>query len=289
MKRRTFIGRTSKAAAATVALSSMARLLRAQDEGAASTISLVHADEATGDRFEMDLDPTVLSEFDSLRKKNRVISLSAVQTETHASGETTTETAEYDLRLEDVEVTETSEYGITYQVEFKISSQSAGSSSFDDLFDNVDSGSVYVSETTFSSFTFWNAEGNEALKLEDPASADGDYVPGLYGCFLTTACTQARGLPDDCHELQTLRSLRDGYMQEHASDRSLVDAYQTLGPAICTALARHPRRDEAFDLLYRDLVEPSVALIEAGDDRAAVDHYAAYVRGLSELLNIDHV
>lgn len=25
------------------------------------------------------------------------------------------------------------------------------------------------------------------------------------GCFLTSACTEARGLPDDCHELTVLR------------------------------------------------------------------------------------
>ena len=29
------------------------------------------------------------------------------------------------------------------------------------------------------------------------------------GCFLTSACTEARGLPDDCHELTVLRSFRD--------------------------------------------------------------------------------
>ena len=286
MKRRTFIGRTSKAAAATVALSSMARLLQAQDEPDTGTITLVHADQDTGERFEMDLDPTVLSEFETLRKKQRVITLTATYVEPGSEAATVEETSTYDLRLTAVEVIETSEYGVTYEVEFKTIGQSAGSSRFDNLFNGVDSGRVYVSETTFSNFAFLDAEGNEVLKLEDPASGDGNYVPGMYGCFLTTACTQARGLADDCHELETLRALRDGYMQESSTDRSLVDAYQHLGPAICTALARHPRADEAFDLLYRDLVEPSVALIEAGDERAAVDHYAAYVRGLSKLLNL---
>ena len=48
------------------------------------------------------------------------------------------------------------------------------------------------------------------------------------GCFLTSACTEARGLPDDCHELTVLRSFRDGYLRSqpegeaHALYRSYV-------------------------------------------------------------------
>ena len=32
------------------------------------------------------------------------------------------------------------------------------------------------------------------------------------GCYLTTACVAARGLPDTCAELQTLRAFRDGIL-----------------------------------------------------------------------------
>src|SRR6185295_8850185 len=33
-------------------------------------------------------------------------------------------------------------------------------------------------------------------------------------CFITTACAQAQGLPDDCEELTVLRGLRDDYIRQ---------------------------------------------------------------------------
>ena len=41
-------------------------------------------------------------------------------------------------------------------------------------------------------------------EADDGSSDDNDS-----GCFLTTACIRAKGLPDDCMELQTLRAYRD--------------------------------------------------------------------------------
>lgn len=55
---------------------------------------------------------------------------------------------------------------------------------------------------------------------------------GGSGCFLTTACVAARGLPDDCEELRTLRQFRDGYMRALPEGPSMIQEYYRIAPAI---------------------------------------------------------
>ena len=45
------------------------------------------------------------------------------------------------------------------------------------------------------------------------------------GCFLTSACTEARGLPDDCHELTVLRAFRDGYLRSQPEGEAEIAEY----------------------------------------------------------------
>ena len=52
------------------------------------------------------------------------------------------------------------------------------------------------------------------------------------GCFLTTACCEHKGLPDDCYELTTLRSLRDHYMKQSVFGNGLIKIYYETAPAI---------------------------------------------------------
>ena len=59
------------------------------------------------------------------------------------------------------------------------------------------------------------------------------------GCFLTSACTEARGLPDDCHELTVLRAFRDGYLRSQ--------------PEPCVAMIERGENVEAH-ALYRSYV-----------------------------------
>ena len=42
------------------------------------------------------------------------------------------------------------------------------------------------------------------------------------GCYLTTACVAARGLPDTCIELQTLRAFRDGVLARQPGGREEI-------------------------------------------------------------------
>lgn len=49
-------------------------------------------------------------------------------------------------------------------------------------------------------------------KTDGKCSPSGSKESDNGGCYLTTACVAARGLPDTCTELQTLRAFRDGVL-----------------------------------------------------------------------------
>jgi len=69
-------------------------------------------------------------------------------------------------------------------------------------------------------------------------------------CFITTACTQARGLPDDCLELTTLRVFRDEYILGLAKGREMVKVYYENSPAIVEAINAREDAPQIYDELY---------------------------------------
>lgn len=93
------------------------------------------------------------------------------------------------------------------------------------------------------------------------------------GCFLTSACTAARGLPDDCHELQTLRSFRDNWLKQQPDGVTLIAHYYEVAPKIVEAIDKLENRLEIWDGVYRELVVPCVKLIEAGNNQEALATY----------------
>ena len=58
------------------------------------------------------------------------------------------------------------------------------------------------------------------------------------GCYLTSACTQARGLPDDCEELTVLRAFRDTYVRALPTGEADVRRYYATAPQIVNAIHR---------------------------------------------------
>ena len=49
-------------------------------------------------------------------------------------------------------------------------------------------------------------------------------------CYLTSACTEARGLPDDCAELTALRAFRDSYVRSQPEGESDIQHYYAVAP-----------------------------------------------------------
>jgi len=100
------------------------------------------------------------------------------------------------------------------------------------------------------------------------------------GCFLTSACTEARGLPDDCYELTTLRAFRDGYMKSLPQGQADICEYYHIAPAIVDKIHALSNAQEIFDQIYCDLILPCIDLINAGNNEQAYRKYRSYVKQL---------
>lgn len=88
---------------------------------------------------------------------------------------------------------------------------------------------------------------------------------GTNGCFLTSACVQARSLPDDCVELKTLRYFRDSYMMSTEQGRQEVEQYYSVAPGIVAAINQSPEVKEIWERLFSGVIVPAVAYIQRGD------------------------
>ena len=100
------------------------------------------------------------------------------------------------------------------------------------------------------------------------------------GCFLTEAVVVARGIEtDDGPTLTALRAFRDGYMQETADRRALVERYYEIAPRIVAAI---PGGHEDWAWIG-ERVDVAVAAIDAGDRDMAFGIYVDMVRHLEWL------
>jgi hypothetical protein len=100
------------------------------------------------------------------------------------------------------------------------------------------------------------------------------------GCFLTTACTSAGGLGDDCEELSVLRRFRDEYLATSQHGRALLEQYYRQAPGIVRTIdASAAARDVYAEVLAS--VRTVVKLIENKRGPEAVKVYAGLFRTLS--------
>lgn len=73
-------------------------------------------------------------------------------------------------------------------------------------------------------------------------------------CFLTTACVEYKGLPDDCEELTKLRVFRDTYMKKSEEGRALVDEYYQVAPGIVRKINERTDKEEIYNEIYRSIL-----------------------------------
>lgn len=102
------------------------------------------------------------------------------------------------------------------------------------------------------------------------------------GCFLTSACTEARNLPDDCRELTTLRHFRDTYLKARENGESDIAEYYAKAPLIVAKIKEQENSKAVFESFYTELVEPCIKYINANEPEAAYRHYADYFKMLKE-------
>ena len=94
------------------------------------------------------------------------------------------------------------------------------------------------------------------------------------GCYLTTACTEAMDLPDNCYELETMRAFRDGYLTHEVNNgKEIIEEYYTVAPEIVTAVNTQCDSKDIWRKLYYDEILPCVDLINSSRYEDALIRY----------------
>jgi hypothetical protein len=100
-------------------------------------------------------------------------------------------------------------------------------------------------------------------------------------CFITTACVEAEGLPDDCEELTILRAFRDGFMSSLPNGAALISEYYNIAPRIVARISTEPDAEIIFASLYES-VSTSADMVKAGKNDEAMRTYVTIVSDLKE-------
>ena len=108
----------------------------------------------------------------------------------------------------------------------------------------------------------------------------GDTSSG--GCYLTSACVEAKGLPDDCMELTVLRSFRDNWLKQQPGGLAEVAEYYATAPGIVEKVNTLPNAGEVWNELYEKLVLPCMRYIQNGEMELAHELYRKISCSLSE-------
>ncbi|WP_052807247.1 CFI-box-CTERM domain-containing protein [Risungbinella massiliensis] len=105
------------------------------------------------------------------------------------------------------------------------------------------------------------------------------------GCYLTTACVEYQGLPDNCYELETLRRYRDNYLLSTSEGQKEVESYYQISPTMVDRIKQRSNQADIYQKIYQELVSPTVRLIESGQNEEAYRHYKRYVESLNNELS----
>jgi hypothetical protein len=73
-------------------------------------------------------------------------------------------------------------------------------------------------------------------------------------CLITTACVEAKGLPDNCLELNTMRAFRDSYIKSLPDGEEIIREYYQVAPQIVARINRTDNWQEVYLNLYEQLV-----------------------------------
>lgn len=92
------------------------------------------------------------------------------------------------------------------------------------------------------------------------------------GCFLTSASIYAAGLSDDCYELETLRSFRDGFVQNLPNGPEIISNYYTTAPKIAHEISISPSANSEYKKIL-ETIKTAVSCIEALNNEKALDIY----------------
>lgn len=91
-------------------------------------------------------------------------------------------------------------------------------------------------------------------------------------CFITTACIEAKGLPDNCDELNILRLFRDEYVKELPDGTKLIGEYYEIAPEIVARINAMKDKNEIYNNVFKIILK-CVELIKSGKKEEAFKIY----------------
>ena len=100
------------------------------------------------------------------------------------------------------------------------------------------------------------------------------------GCYLTTACTENKGLPDDCYELETMRGFRDNFLLKNKEGIAIVDEYYKIAPAIVSSIQSSQNKDYYLNFIYDNLVVNTISLVNDKKYELAQEFYTQFTKEL---------
>lgn len=109
------------------------------------------------------------------------------------------------------------------------------------------------------------------------AGSSGGSSSNNGGCYLTTACVTARGMEDDCYELNTLRAFRDTYLKGTTEGRQDIAEYYRCAPRIVEHINKTDHSSDVWNEIYEKMISPCVSFIEAQQYKEAHILYKSYM------------
>ena len=147
--------------------------------------------------------------------------------------------------------------------------------------------SYYECSTCHHEYSVELVEGTAKQRWECPkcgCDCSGVERSSSEGCFITTACCEHKGLPDNCELLTTLRNYRDTYMiDNHPSD---VETYYEISPLIVNSILKRKDAGIILDSTYAQLLNAK-SLIDSNQLEQAYNTYRNIVLSLQKMVLCD--
>lgn len=99
------------------------------------------------------------------------------------------------------------------------------------------------------------------------------------GCYMTTACCEFYGLPDDCRELTAMRKLRDEYIQYQEGGQDVISEYYATAPKVISNLMKQDDKVKWIEYIYL-VVQKCTSFVEKKEFQSAMDVYVEMVNRL---------
>jgi hypothetical protein len=93
------------------------------------------------------------------------------------------------------------------------------------------------------------------------------------GCYITTIVCNILGYEDDCEVLNSMRDLRNNYMQQDPKYKDMLFEYDTIGPEIAKCLANDPIQKLVASVEYDYALKPISKLVKEKKYEEAVENY----------------